>query len=293
MNPNTATHPPNKNQKYAVYAALDLHCGQSLLGSMDHDGNSLGQSRFPTDAEALTAAARALGGAGVCLTLEANSLTRWAAGLVRPLVDRLVICEPRHNRLVNANPTKKDEEDVAAMCLLLRVNKLHEVWMGEDRGRQIHRELVYELLNWRDAQRELKALIKARYRQWGVLRVEGTGVFSRTQREDYLAQLPGEEESASLSLGTRVEEEEEKFKARTSNFEFSPPLRRRRHRRPEPLHDTALRVVQTHALRRCPRQRKRPPRPSRIREVGLAAGGVTGCERHYPESGNRNHGLHG
>jgi transposase len=198
MNPNTATHPPNKNQKYAVYAALDLHCGQSLLGSMDHDGNSLGQSRFPTDAEALTAAVRALGGAGVCLTLEASSLTRWAAGLVRPLVDRLVICEPRHNRLVNANPTKKDEEDVAAMCLLLRVNKLHEVWMGEDRGRQIHRELVYELLNWRDAQRELKALIKARYRQWGVLRVEGTGVFSRTQREDYLAQLPGEEERRML-----------------------------------------------------------------------------------------------
>jgi hypothetical protein len=82
-------------------------------------------------------------------------------------------------------------------------------------------------------------------------------------------------------------------KIRSSKFEFSPPLRRRRHRRPEPLHDTALRVVQTHALRRCPRQRKRPPRPSRIREVGLAAGGVTGCERHYPESGNRNHGLHG
>jgi hypothetical protein len=105
---------------------------------------------------------------------------------------------------------------------------------------------------------------------------------------------PIRSQSASLlTLGTRVEEEEEKFKARTSNFEFSPPLRRRRHRRPEPLHDTALRVVQTHALRRCPRQRKRPPRPSRIREVGLAAGGVAGCERHYPESGNRNHGLHG
>lgn len=70
--------------------------------------------------------------------------------------------------------------------------------MGDDRQRQIHRELVYELLNWRDAQRELKALLKARYRQWGVLRVEGTGVFSRTLRERYLTQLPGEEERRML-----------------------------------------------------------------------------------------------
>ena len=138
MNATIPLPPPTKlPTAYSLYAALDLHCGHSLLGGMDHDGNQRHKSRFPTDAEHLTAAVRALGGpgAGVCLTMEASSLTRWAAGLVRPLVDRLVICEPRHNRLVHANPTKKDEEDVAAMCLLLRVNKLHEVWMGDVPGR--------------------------------------------------------------------------------------------------------------------------------------------------------------
>ena len=190
--------PAAKNPKYSVYAALDLHSARSVLGGMDHDGNELGQSRFPTDAEHLTQAVRALGGAGVCLTMEASSLTRWAAGLVRPLVERLIICEPRRNRLIAGDPNKNDAQDVANLCLLLRINRLQEVWMGDDRQRQIHRELVYELLNWRDAQRELKALIKARYRQWGVLRVEGTGVFSRTQRERYLRQLPGEEERRML-----------------------------------------------------------------------------------------------
>ena len=46
--------------------------------------------------------------------------------------------------------------------------------MGVDRTRvsRLYRALVYELLNWRDAQRELKALIKAAdYRGWGVLRL--------------------------------------------------------------------------------------------------------------------------
>src|SRR5947199_8810805 len=126
--------------------------------------------------------------------MEAGALTRWARGIGRPLVDRLIIGEPRHNRLINSNPTKSDEADVEGMCLLLRLGKLKEVWMGTDRTREIYRALVYELLNWRDAQRELKALIKARYRQWGVLRLHGIRVFSKTWRQQYLAQLPAEEE---------------------------------------------------------------------------------------------------
>ena len=178
----------------SIYAALDLHSSRSVLGSMDQDGHWLGWTRFATDAGQLERAVRTLGGPDVRLTVEASALTRWAVGLLWPLVGQLVVCEPRH-RLIAANATKNDEQDVADLCLLLRLGKLKEVWMGDDRRRQIHRELVHELLNWRDAQR---ALIKARYRQWGVLRAEGTGVFSRTLREGYLRQLPGEEERRML-----------------------------------------------------------------------------------------------
>ena len=180
-----------------LYAALDLHSGTSVLGSMDHDGKSEGQVRFATGGQALREQVLGLGRRkrrALHLTLEASGLSRWAAGIVRPLVERLVICEPRHNRLVNGNPSKSDEADVEGMCLLLRLGKLKEVWMGEDRTREIYRALVYELLNWRDAQRELKGLIKARYRQWGVLRLNGLKVFSKTLRQEYLEQLPGEEE---------------------------------------------------------------------------------------------------
>src|SRR6188472_4422231 len=130
--------------------------------------------------------------------MEAGALTRWASGIVRPLVERLIICEPRHNRLIHSNPQKSDEADVEGMCLLLRLGKLKEVWMGQDRTREIYLALVYELLNWRDAQRQLKALIKARYRQWGVLKLHGLKVFSKTFRQEYLTQLPGDEERRML-----------------------------------------------------------------------------------------------
>ena len=182
--------------KTPIYAALDLHSAFSVLGSMDHGGKTQPRTRFATQAEALQREVARLRQRKrpVYLTMEAGALTRWASGIVRPLVERLIICEPRHNRLINSNPTKSDEADVEGMCLLLRLGKLKEVWMGIDRTREIYRALVYELLNWRDAQRELKALIKARYRQWGVLRLHGIKVFSAKGREDYLNQLPAEEE---------------------------------------------------------------------------------------------------
>lgn len=182
--------------KRPLYAALDLHSAYSVLGSMDHGGKNRPRTRFATQGEALQREVARLRQRKrpVYLTMEAGALSRWASGIVRPLVERLIICEPRHNRLINSNPQKSDEADVEGMCLLLRLGKLKEVWMGTDRTREIYRALVYELLNWRDAQRELKALIKARYRQWGVLRLHGVKVFSLKGREDYLKQLPAEEE---------------------------------------------------------------------------------------------------
>src|SRR5438445_13134692 len=186
--------------KRPLYAALDLHSAYSVLGSMDHSGKTQPRMRFATEAERLRAQVSALKQKRrpVHLTMEAGALTRWASGIVRPLVERLIICEPRHNRLIHSNPQKNDEADVEGMCVLRRLGKLKEVWMGSDRTREIYRALVYELLNWRDAQRELKALIKARYRGWGVLRLHGLKVFSKTLRQEYLEQLPGNEERRML-----------------------------------------------------------------------------------------------
>ena len=125
----------------ALYAALDLHSSHSVLGSMDDEGNSQGLVRFATEARSLREQVEALRkrGRALYLTLEAGALTRWAVGIVRPLVDRLIICEPGHNRLINSNPNKCDEVDVEGMCLLLRLGKLKEVWMGTDRTREIYR----------------------------------------------------------------------------------------------------------------------------------------------------------
>src|SRR6266403_382214 len=108
-----------------LYAALDLHSAHSVLGSMDHEGASQGWVRFGSEAGALREQVARLGSKHrrVHLTLEAGALSRWAAGIVRPLVERLIICEPRHNGYINGNPSKSDQADVEGMCLLLRLGK--------------------------------------------------------------------------------------------------------------------------------------------------------------------------
>jgi len=49
-----------KRTKTPLYAALDLHTGESVLGSMDHEGNHQGYVRFATEGEALRVQLRAL-----------------------------------------------------------------------------------------------------------------------------------------------------------------------------------------------------------------------------------------
>src|SRR5438477_125338 len=99
--------------KTPLYAALDLHSRYSVLGSMDYDGNSQPKERFPISAlllrqynEALRQKKRP-----IYLTMEAGAFTRWASAISRPLLERLLICAPCHNRLIHSDQTKSDEAD--------------------------------------------------------------------------------------------------------------------------------------------------------------------------------------
>lgn len=178
---------------YAIYASLDLHVGHTVLGWMDPEGRMLGRRRFVTSAENLQREVAALGKAGVVLILEAGPMMRWAAAILRPLVDRLVVCDPRHNRLVCADPHKSDWKDVEALCRLLRMGEIKEVWVGEDPRRDLLRATVMEYLKWRNQQRTLKTLIKSRYHQLGIHRLVGKAVFGREGREQFLGQIPDPE----------------------------------------------------------------------------------------------------
>ena len=174
------------NLSIRCWAALDLHALNCVLGWMNTDGELVKAVRFATTEEELIKAVRALGKTGVVITLEAGPMTRWAVRILRPLVEKVIVCDPRKNKLVSQDARKNDFGDVERLCELLRLNGLKEVWMGQDESRDLFREAVGEWLGWRDQQRHLKTLIKGKYRQWGITQMGKKDVFNADGRNDYL-----------------------------------------------------------------------------------------------------------
>ena len=157
---------------------------------MSEAGKMLDDIRFDTTEENLRREVSALKAREVLLTIESAPMARWAAGILRPLVKNLIVCDPRENRLVARSAAKCDELDVKSLCRLLRMDELSAIWMSENEERQIFREAVWDLLKLRDQQRELKGQIKNRYLALGVLRLNGREVFHPDKRQRWIEQVP-------------------------------------------------------------------------------------------------------
>lgn len=184
-----------------VLAAIDLHSGTSVLGWRSVKGEMLGEERFVTNEENLLHWVRQIKAREVHLTIEAGPLTRWAVKKVlEPAVPKLIVCDPHYNRLVSKNAHKGDEVDVASLSELLRLEALHPVWMGPDEDRDVFRAAVSNLLNFRDQQRELKGLIKCRYQEQGILRINGREVFHPEKRKEWIEKIAPERQHGFLLL---------------------------------------------------------------------------------------------
>lgn len=170
------------------WLGLDGHSRQCTLGWTDDDGAERGCVSVLTEAQALIAAVKAIPKAHKHLMLEECELSQWIATVLRPYVDSLVVCDPRHNYYVSRHHNKRDDRDAYSLARLRRLGEYREVWHPTD-ARQVafrHAASAYE-----DAvrhQTRLKLQIKSESRQWGVIQT-GSAIFGR-QRKEHLEKLP-------------------------------------------------------------------------------------------------------
>jgi transposase len=120
------------------FAGLDLHQKMVEAVIVDDDGRLLVNQRFPATRAALEAFARRYL-AGCAVALEATCNTWPVAGILRPLVAKLVISNPMRTRAIAWAKIKTDRIDATVLAHLLRLDYLPEVWQPDAETQSLRR----------------------------------------------------------------------------------------------------------------------------------------------------------
>lgn len=172
-----------------AYLGMDLHAKSCTLGQMDENGTFRGNIDFSTSENHIIHALQTIKAQKKYLTIEAGTLTYWAAQVAAPFVNKVIICDPRENALIYKSPYKKDKVDTLKLCRLLRLGELHHVYQPENDNRAIFKAAAQHYIDLRNQLIRLKQKIKAMYRHWGIIDIFTDTVYSESGRERYLKQV--------------------------------------------------------------------------------------------------------
>ena len=178
------------NEAGRVHLAIDVHARHCVLGAMrDADGAWLGEQSCPTEAAVLGGLISGIKAGEKWLTFEEGGMSLWLCEVLRPLVHKLIVCDPRENALIGRSAKKRDDWDVRSLCRLMRLGELREVWHSPD---PVRNELLLAAEQYVELRAEVvrrKNVLKAWYRRGGVMVSDTSTVYSTKGRGRWLARL--------------------------------------------------------------------------------------------------------
>ncbi len=172
-----------------AHLSMDLHTKHFTLGDMDYDGSFRGNIELSISEKNIIHAVKSIKAKEKYLTIEAGTLTYWAAQVANPFVTQVITCDPRENALIYKSPYKKDKVDTRKLCKLLRLGELHHVYQPENDDRAIFKAAAQHYIDLRNQLTRVKQKIKAMYRHWGIIDVFTDAVYSNSGRDEYLGQV--------------------------------------------------------------------------------------------------------
>lgn len=178
------------------YVGMDVHRASIVIVALNGAGRVVMQSVIETGAERVRGFLQQLGGK-VYVTFEEGTQANWLHEVVRPLVTEVVVCDPRHNKLLQSG-NKNDRVDAQKLAELLRNGSLKAVYHG-DNGVRTLKELVrsYDCLvsDTTRVMNRLKAIYRGR-----AISCAGHDIYRQERREQWLEKLRerGAKERASF-----------------------------------------------------------------------------------------------
>lgn len=178
------------------YVGMDVHGASIVIAVLNGNGKLVEQIVLETSAARVRSYLKQLRGK-VQVTFEEGTQANWLYDIVQPLVSKLVVCDPRQNRLL-ATGNKSDRIDAQKLAELLRNGSLHGVYHG-DNGVRMLKELVrsYDCLvsDSTRVMNRLKAMFRAR-----AIACKGSDIYRPDRRAGWLEQLvePGAKQRAEF-----------------------------------------------------------------------------------------------
>lgn len=182
------------------YVGMDVHQASIVIVVLNGAGKVVMESIIETGVETVRSFIKQLRGR-VYVTFEEGTQASWLHDVLRPLVAEVLVCNPRHNKLLLTG-NKGDRMDARKLAELLRSGMLRAVYHGHQGVRAL-KELVrnYECLT-EDTTRvknRLKAIFRAR-----AIACTGHDVYRYDRRSSWLEKLP--EPGAQVRAGFLYEQ---------------------------------------------------------------------------------------
>ena len=162
-------------QQASVFLGVDAHAEHCTFCAIDKQGKILVRQDVPSNVRQLRSAARKLPERTWAM-VEASSMSVFVAEALVEVLDRVIVCETRENRLIYKSDDKSDDMDAWRLARLLRMGEFKEVHVPA-RPRQEIRELVYAY------QRTVGDMVRAKNRIRAMLRKNGVHVTDSTYGE--------------------------------------------------------------------------------------------------------------
>ena len=178
------------------YVGMDVHRASIVIVVLNGAGKLVMESVIETGAERVRGFLKQLRGK-VYVTFEEGTQANWLHDIVRSLVTGVVVCDPRHNKLLQSG-NKSDRVDAQKLAELLRNGALKAVYHG-DNGVRTLKELVrtYECLvsDTTRVMNRLKAIYRGRAIGCG-----GHDIYRQDRRRQWLEKLqePGAKQRAGF-----------------------------------------------------------------------------------------------
>ena len=185
---------PKESPIRTYYVGMDVHRASIVIVVLNGAGKIVMQSVIETGAERVRGFLKQLRGK-VYVTFEEGTQANWLHDVVRSLVTEVVVCDPRHNKLLQSG-NKNDRVDAQKLAELLRNGSLRAVYHG-DNGVRTLKELVrtYDCLvsDTTRVMNRLKAIYRGRAIACG-----GHDIYRQDRRGQWLEKLrePGAKQRA-------------------------------------------------------------------------------------------------